>query len=196
MITRIRPSVVILAAFLSVAVLLSGCSRAKPESDKPKTEKKDLERVQALFGQLRQLEASVMRVRQDVAAEQSRLDALQRDLATVQKTLADLGVRTAVSTVENATQTAQDPQQPGRDHIAAAKAEKEKRKKAKDEAEHSTLSAFLIVCFLAVVFVFGYRLWKRRDEEAEEAQLDSPFAGGPDNPPAPEKPAEESTPNP
>jgi hypothetical protein len=177
-------------------VFLPGCSRRAPEIEKPKNEKKDLERVQALYSQLRQLDASVLRARQDVAAQQSRLDALQRDLGSVQKTLSDLGVKTVVPPSETGTAAGQPLQPPTREQIAAAKAEKDKRKKAKDDAEHSTLSAFLIVCFLAVVFVFGYRLWKKRDEETEDSQVDSPFAGGPDNPPAPEKPAEEPKPNP
>ena len=71
-----------LAAMATLLISLTGCDNdRKEEKEKPRTEKKDYARVKALATQLRQLDESLARMKQEADAQQSRVAAVQADIA-------------------------------------------------------------------------------------------------------------------
>ena len=181
---RTLSRLLILAAMATLLISLTGCGNdRKEEKEKPRTEKKDYARVKALATQLRQLDESLARMKQEVDAQQSRVAAVQGDIAAARQTLNELGLTYRPTPDANAIAAAEGDPAASPDSTTYTDAEKARdARKRRDKAENRTLSTLVILCFIAAVLAIGYSLWQRRkgDDPSEES-----FAYTPEPPASP-----------
>lgn len=176
-------------ALIGLAVLLvlaGGCSdRGKAKDEKARTEKRDIARVRALAEQLRRLDESLARLKQEADAQQSRINAVQADIAAARETLSELGLSYRPPAGDSAADVPPD---------ARSADEQEAVRKRREKAENRTLDTLVILCFLAAVGAIGYSLWQRRPKdggpEGGSAAAPAPVAPPPADPPADAPPAE------
>lgn len=192
---RMLSRLLLLAAMATLLISLTGCDNdRKEEKEKPRTEKKDYARVKALATQLRQLDESLARMKQEADAQQSRVAAVQADIAAARQTLNELGLTYRPTPDANAIAAAEGDPAASPDSAVYTDAEKAREaRKRRDKAENRTLSTLVIICFIAAVLAIGYSLWQRRkdDDSSEES-----FAYTPEPPasPAPLTPEEMAPP--
>lgn len=187
---NIRSSLTRWPALVGLALLLvfaGGCSdRGKAKDEKERTEKRDIARVRSLADQLRRLDESLARLKQETDAQQSRINAVQADIAAARETLSELGLSYRPPAGDSAADDLP---------VAASSSDdQDDVRKRREKAENRTLDTLVILCFLAAVGAIGYSLWQRRPKDGgpggEPAAAPEPVAPPPPGPPVAAPPAE------
>ncbi len=186
----------LLAAMAGILALTTGCGNdRKDEKDQPRTEKKDYARVKALATQLRQLDESLARMKQEVDAQQSRVAAVQADISAARQTLNELGLTYRPTPDANAIAAAEGDPAASPDAATYSNADKARvASKRRDEAENPILSTLIIILFIAAVLAIGYSLWHRRRPGDDTVDEGSTYTPEPSETPEPLTPAEMAPP--
>ena len=168
----------LLAVMAGILALTTGCGNdRKEEKDQPRTEKKDYARVKALATQLRQLDESLARMKQEVDAQQSRVAAVQADISAARQTLNELGLTYRPTPDANVIAAAEGDPAASPDPATYSNADKARdASKRRDEADNPILSTLIIILFIAAVLAIGYSLWHRRPggDAADEGSTYTP----------------------
>jgi hypothetical protein len=167
----------IFAAFGAAAVFvaLPGCGNDK-DRDKDDRDDRDhrrrayVSRVSALAARMDQLDETLDQLEQETVIQQNRIAAAKGDLAVIRETIA--GYETRVSRYVDATTTGA---------IARDRRDADRRtpdRHDREKAEDATLSTLLLVAFLAIVIVFGAKMWRDRRRTEEEDIYPPPESPG------------------
>jgi hypothetical protein len=153
------------AAIAAVALCLAGCgdNGDKDRDDKDRNEDRAravVGRTQALQARLDQLEDTLDQLELETEIQRNRISAAKGDLSVIRETIASAEDK-AIRYIDRTTT--------GAVLVRDTRVERRERQEVRDErerAENRTLSTVLLLSFLAIVIIFGGKLWRDRNRAA------------------------------
>lgn len=160
-------------AALSFALVACGGSDEKKKDSNDRKEKARVvaSKVSALQARIDQLEDTLEQLDRETEIQQNRISAAKGDLAVIRETIDAAEAQTAHYLDRASSQTAIARK------IRDSRREDD-RKQEREEAENSTLSTVLLLCFLAIVIIFGGKLWRDRSRATEGMDVSEGMASG------------------
>ena len=144
-----------------MVLCLAACGDDRDKKDNDDDSRRDkaravVGRVQALNARLNQLEDTLDQLDQETQIQRNRISAAKGDLAVIRETIAAAEGRAARYLDDDSTEAAILR------HSRSDRRDSEEREREREEAENRTMSTVLLLAFLAVVIIFGGKLWRDR----------------------------------